>query len=307
MRAPLSIATVVILSAGLLAGCGRQSAVTAPASGGTAADQAEVTSTIASAPDVVEDGEFENPDPATLSDGGLATTLIHPLRFWRTIRDIDRRFEFAFADTDSTGRPTTAIVTVHKRLRGSFNILVGEPGTDGVPLDSALNVIHKRLEDQWVRRLLLKRVRVRENERPAWRIVATSGVRVTSRDAATRIQSLRVQSGDLDTTITDPARFLYLRRILKFDAGAQVTLTATTLRADDVVVLQLRDHRLRFHANGDNTYTGTWTVGTLAGLRHFGVNALAYGTLFDDAAPYDSQAWLLPFLVRPGELAEMLP
>ena len=37
MRAPLSIATVIILSAGLLAGCGQHSAVNAPAAGGTAA------------------------------------------------------------------------------------------------------------------------------------------------------------------------------------------------------------------------------------------------------------------------------
>jgi hypothetical protein len=306
MRAPLSIVTTLILAAGLLAGCGTNNAVNAPSSSSTSADQAEVASTVANSPQVVEDGEFDSSDPSTVSDA-TGTAAIHPLQFWRTIRNVDRTFEFAFADTDSTGRPTTAVVTIRKRLTGRFNILAGVPGSDGVPIDSTLTVIHKPLEDHWVRRLLLKRVRVTDEQQPVWRIVATSGVRVTSKDATTHIQSLRIQSAALDTTVTEPLAFFFLRRILKFDAGAQVTLTATTLRADDIVVLQLRDHRFRFHNNGDDTYTGTWTVDALAGLRHFGVNALSRGTLFDDAAPYDSQAWLLPFLVRPSDVAEMLP
>jgi hypothetical protein len=302
--------TRLALAVGLLmlAGCS-QSPVNAPgaARDGTSMDQTEVASAVASSPEVVEDNAFESNDPATIDGGATGTAAIHPLRYWRTIRSVDRSFEFAFADTDSTGHPTTAVVIIRKRLLGRFNILVGEPGTDGTLIDSALSVVRKPLEDHWVRRLLLKRVRVDDQLRPVWRIVATSGVQVTARDATTKLMSLRVQSGDVDTTITDPARFFYLRRILKFDAGAQVTLTATTLRADDIVVLQLRDHRLRFHSNGDNTYTGTWTVDAFAGLRHFGVNALSHGTLFDDTAPYDSQAWLLPFLVRPSEIAALLP
>jgi hypothetical protein len=307
MRTPLSITLGAALVAALVAGCGRESAINSPGAGtGTTADQAEITGAIASSPEVVEDGEFDSTDPSLLS-GSAGTSLIAPLRFWRTIRDVDRRFEFAFSDTDSTGRPTTALVTIRKRLLGNFNILVGVPGSDSVALDSALNVIHKPLEDHWVRHLLLKRVRLSDHDRPVWRIVATSGVQVTSKDATTQLQSLRVQSGVLDTTLTNPARLFYLRRILHFDPGTQVTLTATTLRDDDVVVLQLRDHRLRFHNNGDNTYTGTWTVGELTGPRHFGVNALSHGTLFDDVAAYDSQAWLVPFLVRPSEIAAELP
>lgn len=308
MRAPLSIAATLILATSLLAGCGGNNAVNAPGSpgGSSSADEAEIAATMAAAPEAIEDGEFEREDVSTVT-GAQGTAAIRPLRFWRTIRDVDRRFEFAFADSDSAGRPTTAVVTIRKRLLGRFNILVGEPGSDGTLPDSALHVIHKPLEDHWVRHLLLKRVRVNEHERAVWKVVATSGVKVTSRDAVTRIESLRVQSGDLDTTITDPSRFLHLRRILRLEPGAEVMLTATTLAADDVVFLQLRDHRLRFRANGDNTYTGVWTVRALTGLRHFGVNALAHGTLFDDEAPYDSQAWLLPFVVRPDQVAEQLP
>jgi hypothetical protein len=37
------------------------------------------------------------------------------------------------------------------------------------------------------------------------------------------------------------------------------------------------------------------------------VNALSHGTLFDDQAPYDSQAWLLPVVLAPDQVADALP
>src|SRR5262249_58506264 len=74
--------------------------------------------------------------------------------FWRSIRNVERTFEFAFSDTDTTGHPTTAIMTIHKTLTGSFNIQV-EDTTGGFNR----SVIHKPLEDHWVRKLLFKRVR----------------------------------------------------------------------------------------------------------------------------------------------------
>jgi hypothetical protein len=39
------------------------------------------------------------------------------------------------------------------------------------------------------------------------------------------------------------------------------------------------------------------------GLRHLAVNALSHGTLFDDALPYDSKAWALPFRVISADVA----
>ncbi|MBI5711480.1 MAG: hypothetical protein HZC42_14435 [Candidatus Eisenbacteria bacterium] len=310
MKARLPITATLLLVAALLSGCGKTNQVSSPVSGPDGSvDQAAVAGAVASSPQVVEDGEFESTEMGTINDGQPgATAAISPLYYWRVIHSVQRSFEFAFADTDSTGRPTTAIVTIHKLLAGSFNILVGEPGTDGTPIDSSVSVLRKPLFDHWVRRLLLKRIMDPASARDAWRVVATSGVKVTSRNAQTRIESLRVQTADLDTTITDPLRFIFLRNILKVDPEAEVTLTVTTLRNDDVVVLQLRNHRrFRFHNNGDNTYTGVWRAPMLAGLRHFGVNALSNGTLFDDEAPYDSQAWLLPYLVRPNEIADTLP
>jgi hypothetical protein len=291
-----------------VAGCGKNSLNGPPSPDtpdpGTAAEQTEVLKALSLAPEAVEDGEFESGDVTsvgTTRPGSFAA--ISPIRFWRTITHVERSFEFAFADSDSTGRPTAVIVTVHKRLTGTFNILTGLPGSDDVPMDSALRVVRKPLADHWVRRLLLKR-RPWGND---WHVVATSGVKVTSRGATTQIASLRVQATGLDTTITDPLAFFRLRRIPCVDPGDRVTLTVTTLRSDDVVFLLLRDRRFRFHNNGDNTYTGVFPMPALAGLRHAGVNAFSNGTLFDDEAPYDSQAWLSPLVVRPYLIAEQLP
>ena len=116
-----------------------------------------------------------------------------------------------------------------------------------------------------------------------------------------------IQSGDLDTTVTNPLAFWRLRRLIRLEPVSQVTLTATTQAHDDIVVLYSRERRARFHNNGDGTYTLTWSAGSLAGLHHLGVNALSHGTLYDDQAVYDSQTWILPYLVNPSEVADLAP
>lgn len=323
MRSPhrLNLALTLPILIALLAGCSRPGTVSGPESpgpSGAAADQAEVSAVLASQPSYVDDEVSESPEQTSLessaspSGAGDASLFsveaaIRPLAFWRQIRSVERRFEFAWADTDSTGRPTTVVVTAHRLMFGSFNILVADEVPEGSPPEA--HVIHKPLADHGVRRLLLKRVPVPDatSDRRAWRLVATSGVKITSREATTRIESLRIQSGPLDTTITDPLAFFRLRAMLKFDPLADVTLTATTLRNDDIVLLYLRDRRARFHNNGDNTYSARFRVPDLTGLHHVGVNALSNGTLFDDTAPYDSQSWIEPYLVHPLQLADGTP
>lgn len=324
MRSRILFAASLLAAIGLNAGCGKGT-VNSPASSDTSSlDQAEVASVVAIEPEVVDDGQFESTEITSLGAGpGPGTTgalaTIDPLRFWRVITSVERRFEFAFADSDSTGRPTTAIVTVHKALARRFNILTGVAGGDSTAIDSSVSVIRKPLADRWVRRILLKRLPAADSTGRVWRVVATSGARVTSRDATTRIASLRFQTAGVDTTIAEPLAFFPLRRILKLEPGTPVTLTVTTSRSDDVVVLCRLGHRFRFHNNGDNTYTGVWLVPDLrAGngpqpgpgrppIFHFGVNALSHGTLFDDQAPYDSQAWVLPVVLGPDQVADALP
>ena len=201
----------VPLSALVSIGCGSKDPM-APATTETEARQT-ATEELSRHPELVEDGLYDIQTQAQTEVSGTASA-IDPLFFWRDIRRVARTFDVAFADTDSTGQPATAIVTVHKRLAGSFNIVVGDAGSEGSPTDA--HVIRKPLRDHWVRRILLRRVaRIDGHERRPWRVAAVSGVEVTSRDAQTRLQSLRVQSGDLDTTITNPLAFWRLRRLVQ--------------------------------------------------------------------------------------------
>jgi hypothetical protein len=318
MKPPYRFALTLPLLIALLTGCSKQGTLSSPSTdsaAGASAEQAQVASTLASDPSYVDDEVSESPAQTSMESSASPArarsaspaAAVRPLTFWRQIRSVDRRFEFAFADTDSTGRPTTCVVTVHKHILGTFNLLVGDEVPEGSPPQA--HVIKKPLVDNAVRRVLLRRVRVDgpDFERSAWRVVATSGVRITSRDAQTHIESLRVQSGALDTTITEPLAFFRLRRMIQLDPQADVTLTATTLRNDDVTLLYLADRRVPFHNNGDNTYSITFHVPDLDGLHHVGVNALSNGTLFDDVAPYDSQSWIEPFIVHPLLLAADTP
>ena len=322
MKTRLLLAMSLLAAIGLTAGCGKNTVNSPTANDAPSLDRAEVAGVVATEPEVVEDGQFESAETTSLGAGPAAAgalAAINPLRFWRVITSVERRYEFAFADSDSTGRPTTATVTVRKALAGRFNILTGVPGGDSTALDSSFDVVHKPLADQWVRRILLRRGPASDSTRSEWRVVATSGVVVDSRDGTTRIASLRFQNAGVDTTLTDPLRFFRLRRILRLVPGTSVTLTVTTLRNDDVVVMCRFGHRFRFHNNGDRTYTGVWQVPDLRTengpqpgpgrppVFHFGVNALSHGTLFDDQAAYDSQAWILPVVLAPDQVADALP
>jgi hypothetical protein len=278
---------LVLTLAALLTGCGAERAV-APGPSGAASEEALVAGELARHPEQIDEAVYAN-DPRTGPDAPVpVVALVDPLFFWRNIVRVERSYVFAFADTDTTGRPRTATVTVRKRLSGWFNlVVVGQA-------EGEENVLRKPLRDRWVRRLQLARIDDARFGRP-WRIVASSAVEVTSVDAETRITSLRVRSTETDTTIVDPLAFWRVRRILHLTPGADVALTVTTLRPDDVVVLDLPRFRARFHAEGDGTYTLNWKPADVRGLLHFGVNALSRGTVFDDALPYDSQAWILPY------------
>jgi len=76
-----------------------------------------------------------------------------------------------------------------------------------------------------------------------------------------------------------------------------VTITATTADPTDKVVLYSRWGRMPLRRMGDGTCQGRFYTPLMGGMKHLAVNALSRGTLFDDAAPYDSKAWGLPYVV----------
>lgn len=285
--------TLALLAAFALAGCGK---ATSPVqstgdSGGTGlSDQAQVAAVLANNPEYVDDNVWAS-DQFQAYDQTAGFAAIAPLRWHRVITNVEREVNTEFGAPDSNGRPTLAFVTVRKHLTGSLQILAGSAD----PSDTTKQMISKPIDDGSVRKLVLARVAMRDTAR--WRLVGTSGVEVATNGGSTNIVSLRIQSPGIDTTITDPLELHRLRRILVFQPGAPVRLTATTSRDNDVVLFYGHDMRRRFVNNGDGTYTFEFPSGRFPGLRHVGVDAFSNGTLFDDTAPYDSNAWLLAFAV----------
>jgi hypothetical protein len=307
MKSAIRLASLVSILAMFCAGCGSDNPV-APSATQTS-DQSDMIAALSTESQLVDDGLFNSSVQTSLSGarpGVQATgnTAIEPLRFWRTISSARRTFDFAFSDTDTTGRPTVAVVTIHWHFAGTFNVVPA--GEDGLP--DLNNVVHKPLSDHSIRRVRFRRTTTADDPtHDRWRIAAVTGVDVTSKDVTSQILSVRLQTATFDSTIVDPLAFFNLRHILRFASGDSVTITVTTSRSDDVVLLYHADHRRRMTNNGDNTYTGTLHVGTLDGWRHFGVNALSHGTLYDDTLPYDSKAWLFPYVVETTPAVDYLP
>jgi len=288
--------TLVTLAALVLAGCGKTSApVQATAGAPAGSDDAQVASVLAGDPGAVnEDVYQQSSEPQTVDQGG-GFAAIRPLQFWRTITDVQSSIDTQFGPPGPDGRPTNALVTIHRRLLGTFNVA----GLSVTPGDTTREVVHKPLEDLWTRRVALVRVVTADDPDGRWRLAGTSGVDVHTRAGATHVVSLHIGTETLDTTITDPLELHRLRNAIRLPAGAEVSLTATTGDPTDVVFFYGGDMRRRFKNNGDGTFTFTFTNGRTPGLRHFGVDAFSHGSLFDDQAPYDSDAWILQYVQSP--------
>jgi hypothetical protein len=281
-----------------IAGCASS---TGPAPGANT-EQVQITTYMAANPALIDDQLFSDPTSLPLSRLAATNAAITPRWFWRRITVSTPTLTFQFSDTDSVGRPRLALVTLTRHLVGTFNILPAASG-DTTQLDSA-NIVHKPLDDTWTRHLLFKRCVVPGSEQPQWRLIAASGVQVNSSGMTEHIESVRVQTSTMDTTLTDPLQLFVITHCMHVAAGDTATITVTTSKTDDVLLAYYRDLRLRFHSNGDGTYGIRLPVGALLGMRFFGVNALSHGTLYDDTLPYDSQAWLFHAWVGPPPSTE---
>jgi hypothetical protein len=290
-RIPLLAAAVFAL-----ASCGKTSSLQSPAAGGgtpAESNEAQIARALQEAPDFVQEDLTSSSLPLVdEASGGFAA--IEPLRFWREIRNVQTELQTVFLNPDANGRPLLAIVTIHRALSGTFNIAAREITGP----DTTIALVRKPLADDWTRRIaLIRRPIPNDTGLTRWRLAGTSGVDVRTRDGVTRLLSLRIEAPGVDTTITDPLELHRLRRILRIADDVAVKLTATTLAPDDVVLFHGRDLRRRFVNNGDGTHTFMFRSGQFQGPRHFGVDALSHGTLFDDTAAYDSNAWVFPYAV----------
>jgi len=312
MKANLRMFALAVVTVLLLPGCSGNDNPVNPS--GQATDQGQVTATLGAGASLLENDLFFSTAQTNLSGArpggsGSGTVAITQLWFWRSITSAQRTFDFAFSDTDSTGHPTLADVTVNWHFLGRFNI--AKLAASGRPND--VTIVRKPLDDTWVQNVRLRRTTTPEDPNHVlWRISAASGADVTSKNATTQIVSVRLQSAALDTTITDPLALVLLGQVLRFPAGDTVQVTVTTARNNDVVLLPVvflyqHDLRTRMTNNGDNTYTGTLHTGLIEGWRHFAVNALSHGTLYDDTLPYDSRAWVFPYTIASSPTIDTIP
>ena len=334
----LTLLLVLALVTGALAGCGSGSggsggSVTGirstgsdPTIPGSPEDRAAVLDEATRHPEFMEEALsgsnlVMSDQPAARGAYSIEAT-INPVSFSRRVRVASRSFEFAFADTDSTGRPTSAILTVHKELTGTLRILAADTtGSFNPPV-----TISKPISETWTRRLQFVRDTSgdgddddddrghghlmtggrdggRNGARGRWQLVAVSAIQITTPNGEAGITSLQVQTAGSDTTLSDPLALVPVGGLPTVPAGTEVTLTATTPSADDIVLLLVGDRRIRLQSNGGGTHTGTFVVPNATGAQHFGLMVLTHDTLYDDTAPYDAETWLVPVVVGNAGLA----
>lgn len=281
----------------------------------TASDNAQVTNLVTVNTDLIGEQVWETNLMSSDFGGSVPTgrfAAVRPLAFRRVITGVQKSMDIEYSAPDSTGAPTLALVTLHKRLTGNFLLFAGAADST----DTTRRVVTKPIDDDWTRRVLLVRTLSDDDSshsdddtvRVRWRLIGASGAEVHTRGGATHIQSVRVRAGAFDTTVTNPLELHRLRRVLRFPPNTPVEITVTTGNASDIVMFysrdgregpSARDIRRRFLNNGNGTFTFVFPNLECDGIRHFGVDAMSRGTLFDDAASYDSNAWLFPFTGDP--------
>ena len=292
----------VWIAVGLLAvltsGCGSKSP-TSPASTAPPGDQAQVTTTLTSAGSLVDDDLEESSihSPANaLQPGGPAelASAIVPYTWWQNVTAVTRSWSFAFSDTDGTGHPLVCLATLTKHVTGSLVI---------VPLVDSLSTLTKPLDKTLTRIVRLERLAL--NGDRAWKVVDVTGAFVTTLAPynTTHIVSVHLVATGVDTTLTTPLQFFSLKHVIRFAASDTVRLTVTTGGTADPVFIHLNGvYRWRLRNNLDGTYSTHWVTSAWGGWRHMGIQVMTRSSIYDDTAPFDTQAWHFPFRVTQGDV-----
>lgn len=303
----------------LLAGCGQMSPTgnnVDPAA--QYAAEPGVQSSAQAMPDEFETSTYEDgaqakpdmTDPAFAASkfGNQTDAAILPAFWFRLIRNHERRFTVEFEHPDTL--TVVAKVKVVDRLLGTFNVITRPDTTAGGITERSW--IKKPLADRGVRNAVFVRHRLRNDPADVaedredgfrdgwsrWRLRAISSHEITS-DGGTRvIQSVRIQAGAVDLTITEPLVPVRRGDLARIAPETPVHVTATTGDPTNVLVLYARWGRMRMRPTGvPGQFEARFLAPHEGGVRHIAVNALSHGTLYDDALPYDSKAWGIPFVV----------
>ena len=284
----------LVLGAVLASGCSKSSNPVAPA---PPSDQSQVDATLTAAASLVEDGLAESSIQGSATALSRATVVqagIAPYRWWQNVTNVTRTWTLAFSNTDQTGHPNQCIATLNEHITGSLVI---------VPLSDTTSRITKPLDKTLTRQVMLDRLLIGGIH--VWKVVEVTGahVQTLAPNNTSHIVSIHVVASGVDTTLTNPLQFFSLRHVIRFATSDSVHLTVTTSRTDDPVFIHLNGiYRWRLRNNLDGTYSTAWQTSAWGGWRHFGIQIMTHASLYDDAAPFDTEAWHFPFRVTMGDL-----
>ena len=190
---------------------------------------------------------------------------------------------------------------------GYFNIFAWDP-------DSGLSgdwVFIKKDLDETVRiSAVFKRTGQPGDPYRGWDLYAISGAWGASEPEGLRtvnIDSLRIECTTYpDTVFTTPLGVTPILETLTFAPGETVTLTLYSNDPDARVFLHVFRNIWPYHIripftynNNNGSYTGTWNVEIIPAVRIAVFDMIHKNTLEDDEYIYDSNGWLLFYLVHP--------
>ncbi len=259
----------------------------------------------------------DGPNPAPFDDEIIGTmTEIHPIRWSRFIRNIQRSVQL-----DSISADSLAYVTVTRTFTGVLVILARYDST-------TVDTVRKDFSSQTKKRIIFRRVASDPVIWRNWRPVAISLIEggTTSSDAINLAQLKLVfnNEGVRDSIVVhDPlSTFFRVRRnrdingtdVPDFAGGQEARLFATVVSASpdtDLVVLRYgfapdgRRRRIRLHlisesfdgTNYTRVYTRIFNMHFHRGVFAAAVDAMTRETLFDDTAPVSTSFWGVPYVV----------
>lgn len=252
---------------------------------------------------------LNDPDAESL---GKAAAPIIPVAWGRRVTNATRTIDFV-REGD-----TIVVATITHTITGEIKIAAKDS-----PQDTTITIVTKPFTETTTRKVKVTRIARTDRPRDNWRIRETSAVSGGTGDAALTVNQLTAVVGQDTLVITDPLEF-YLklpaftgRRMPSIgqNANIKVQFTVTSTESDtDFVFLHrpfqwlnpsvFRPARVRMTLVSQTgsgpfvrVYEHSWT-GHITGRHHFFVSALTRNSLFDDAAPWATKMWGIPYIVQ---------
>jgi hypothetical protein len=189
----------------------------------------------------------------------------------------------------------SAFVTLTLDVSGTLSII-------GLDSTLAIDSVYKALDDNAIRYALFYKDTV-ESYHGGWRLDRISGIEVNSDNVTAAIDSVRLKSDSYpDTVYTDPLLTFDLSEAFVFSPGEGVSLWVYTNQDTAEVYFHSwkGSNWLRWQLSyqGVGFYSGVWTTPIDPGIYHAAFDVLRHETLWDDQFPYDSNVWMLPYVVE---------